>query len=88
MVRAHLVTAEAMVEMTKKDGIAEENGKVEADEEDKNDELPKSKYKAPLPIPKEPYQTGANKYLYFVCSEPGADLIIGVIYIKMLYLTV
>uniref|UniRef100_A0A8C4WY67 Radial spoke head component 4A n=1 Tax=Eptatretus burgeri TaxID=7764 RepID=A0A8C4WY67_EPTBU len=65
------IYAEAMMEMTKKDGIAEENGKEEADEEDKNDELPKSKYKAPLPIPKEPYQTGANKYLYFVCSEPG-----------------
>uniref|UniRef100_UPI00358F88D9 radial spoke head protein 4 homolog A-like isoform X2 n=1 Tax=Myxine glutinosa TaxID=7769 RepID=UPI00358F88D9 len=56
---------EEKMEMPEKDGIPEEN------EEDKNDELPKSKYKAPLSIPKEPYQSGANKYLYFVCSEPG-----------------
>ncbi|XP_074043530.1 radial spoke head protein 4 homolog A isoform X2 [Macrotis lagotis] len=42
----------------------------EADE-DEEDELPKSSYKGPQVIPKEENRTGANKYTYFVCSEPG-----------------
>ncbi|XP_036623517.1 radial spoke head protein 4 homolog A [Trichosurus vulpecula] len=42
----------------------------EADE-DEEDELPKSSYKGPQVIPKEENRTGANKYTYFVCNEPG-----------------
>ncbi|XP_004422305.1 PREDICTED: radial spoke head protein 4 homolog A isoform X1 [Ceratotherium simum simum] len=44
-----------------------DNGNSDADE----DELPKSFYKAPQAIPKEESRTGANKYVYFVCNEPG-----------------
>ncbi|XP_007119834.1 radial spoke head protein 4 homolog A isoform X2 [Physeter macrocephalus] len=44
-----------------------DNGDSEADE----DELPRSFYKAPQAIPKEESRTGANKYVYFVCNEPG-----------------
>uniref|UniRef100_F6Z8X8 Radial spoke head component 4A n=1 Tax=Monodelphis domestica TaxID=13616 RepID=F6Z8X8_MONDO len=42
----------------------------EADEDEK-DELPKSSYKGTQMIPKEENRTGANKYVYFVCNEPG-----------------
>ncbi|EDV20309.1 Radial spoke head protein 4-like protein A [Trichoplax sp. H2] len=48
-------------------GDESENG---SDEEDE-DELPKSNYKPPPTIPREDNRTGANKYIYFVCSEPG-----------------
>ncbi|NXJ81091.1 RSH4A protein, partial [Trogon melanurus] len=45
--------------------------KDEDEEDKKEDEPPKSTYK-PLPIiPKEENGTGANKYVYFVCNEPG-----------------
>lgn len=47
-----------------------DNGEHEADEDDE-DELPRSFYKAPQAIPKEESRTGANKYAYFVCNEPG-----------------
>ncbi|XP_053447660.1 radial spoke head protein 4 homolog A isoform X1 [Nycticebus coucang] len=47
-----------------------ENGESEADE-DEEDGLPKSFYKAPQAIPKEESRAGANKYVYFVCNEPG-----------------
>nr|XP_010963768.1 PREDICTED: radial spoke head protein 4 homolog A isoform X2 [Camelus bactrianus] len=47
-----------------------DNGDSEADEADE-DELPRSFYKAPQAIPKEESRTGANKYVYFVCNEPG-----------------
>ncbi|NWW40322.1 RSH4A protein, partial [Panurus biarmicus] len=47
----------------------------EAEEEDeqkeKEAELPKSTYKPPPEIPKEANGTGTNKYVYFVCNEPG-----------------
>ncbi|XP_004702077.1 radial spoke head protein 4 homolog A isoform X2 [Echinops telfairi] len=46
------------------------NGESEVDE-DEEDELPKPFYKAPQAVPKEESRTGANKYVYFVCSEPG-----------------
>jgi len=52
------------------DEIAEE----EEEGEDNEDALPKSSYKAPKPVPKEtPGQQGANKYIYFVCTELGGD---------------
>ncbi|NXR97879.1 RSH4A protein, partial [Oxylabes madagascariensis] len=47
----------------------------EAEEEDaqkeKEAEPPKSTYKPPPEIPKEANGTGTNKYVYFVCNEPG-----------------
>ncbi|XP_020827287.1 radial spoke head protein 4 homolog A [Phascolarctos cinereus] len=53
-------------EIEEEDNIEES----EADE-DEEDELPKSSYKSPQVIPKEENRTGANKYTYFVCNEPG-----------------
>ena len=47
-----------------------DNGDSEADEDDE-DELPRPFYRAPQAIPKEESRTGANKYVYFVCNEPG-----------------
>ncbi|KAK2519915.1 radial spoke head 4 a-like protein [Columba guinea] len=41
------------------------------DEEKEKDEPPKSTYKPPPVIPKEENGTGANKFIYFVCNEPG-----------------
>lgn len=41
------------------------------DEEKETSEPPKSTYKPPPVIPKEENGTGANKYVYFVCNEPG-----------------
>lgn len=35
------------------------------------DPPPKSTYKPPPPVPKEENHTGANKFTYFVCQEPG-----------------
>uniref|UniRef100_A0A493U2E4 Radial spoke head component 4A n=1 Tax=Anas platyrhynchos platyrhynchos TaxID=8840 RepID=A0A493U2E4_ANAPP len=43
----------------------------EDEEKEKEDEPPKSTYKPPPVIPKEENGTGANKYIYFVCNEPG-----------------
>lgn len=45
--------------------------KGEAGEEDELDPLPKSNYKPPTPVPKEPRHSGTNKFTYFVCREPG-----------------
>ncbi|XP_008850405.1 radial spoke head protein 4 homolog A [Nannospalax galili] len=59
-------------EEVEEEDVAEErdNGESEADE-DEEDELPKPLYKAPQAIPREESRTGANKYVYFVCNEPG-----------------
>ncbi|KAI5608400.1 radial spoke head protein 4-like A [Silurus asotus] len=43
----------------------------EAQEEDELDPFPKSSFKPPTTIPKEPRRTGTNKFTYFVCREPG-----------------
>ncbi|KAM9034721.1 radial spoke head protein 6 homolog A [Sarcophilus harrisii] len=51
------------------EGRDEEEG--EEDEEKEVDEPPKSTWKPPPVIPREESRTGANKYLYFVCNEPG-----------------
>jgi len=40
-------------------------------EEDEEDALPKSQFVPPRKLPVEPYGTGVNKYVYFVCNEPG-----------------
>ncbi|XP_051473803.1 radial spoke head protein 4 homolog A-like [Apus apus] len=55
-------------EVTEETG--EERGEVE-DKDEEKDEPPKSTYKPPPIIPKEENGTGANKYVYFVCNEPG-----------------
>ncbi|XP_037371434.1 radial spoke head protein 6 homolog A [Talpa occidentalis] len=47
----------------------EEEG--EEDEEKAPDVTPKPAWKPPPVIPREESRSGANKYLYFVCNEPG-----------------
>ncbi|XP_059759789.1 radial spoke head protein 6 homolog A isoform X3 [Balaenoptera ricei] len=47
----------------------EEEG--EEDEEKVTDVIPKPTWKPPPVVPKEESRNGANKYLYFVCNEPG-----------------
>ncbi|NXS26779.1 RSH4A protein, partial [Pomatostomus ruficeps] len=58
---------EAVAEGEKEMGEAE----TEDEEKEKEAEPPKSTYKPPPEIPKEENGTGANKYVYFVCNEPG-----------------
>lgn len=59
-------------EEVEEEDVTEErdNGESEG-EEDEEEELPRSLYKAPQPIPREESRTGANRYVYFVCNEPG-----------------
>nr|XP_036269686.1 radial spoke head protein 4 homolog A [Pipistrellus kuhlii]KAF6363566.1 radial spoke head component 4A [Pipistrellus kuhlii] len=59
-------------EEVEEEDVTEEkdNGESEGEEDDE-EELPRSLYKAPQPIPREESRTGANKYVYFVCNEPG-----------------
>ncbi|KFO71717.1 Radial spoke head protein 4 A, partial [Cuculus canorus] len=63
-------------EETEEEEVIEEGEKEmdefeDTDEEKEKDEPPKSTYKPPPVIPKEENGTGANKYVYFVCNEPG-----------------
>ncbi|KAM7136833.1 radial spoke head protein 4 homolog A [Molossus nigricans] len=59
-------------EEAEEEDITEERGNGESEcEEGDEDDLPRSFYKAPQPVPKEESRTGANKYVYFVCNEPG-----------------
>ncbi|XP_019523825.1 PREDICTED: radial spoke head protein 4 homolog A isoform X1 [Hipposideros armiger] len=59
-------------EEVEEEDVTEErdNGDSEGEEGDE-DELPRPSYKAPQAIPKEESRAGANKYVYFVCNEPG-----------------
>ncbi|XP_008322109.1 radial spoke head protein 6 homolog A-like [Cynoglossus semilaevis] len=44
----------------------------DADTDDKEENaVPQSTYKPPPVVPKETVGTGANKFLYYVCKEPG-----------------
>ncbi|NXC86736.1 RSH4A protein, partial [Cercotrichas coryphoeus] len=54
-------------------GEGEKEDEAEEDDEQKEKEAepPKSTYKPPPEIPKEANGTGTNKYVYFVCNEPG-----------------
>lgn len=54
-------------------GEGEKEGEAEEEDEQKEKEAepPKSTYKPPPEIPKEENGTGTNKYIYFVCNEPG-----------------
>ncbi|XP_047567019.1 radial spoke head protein 6 homolog A isoform X2 [Lutra lutra] len=47
----------------------EEEG--EEDEEKVTDVIPKPMWRPPPIVPKEESRSGTNKYLYFVCNEPG-----------------
>ncbi|NWZ34524.1 RSH4A protein, partial [Brachypodius atriceps] len=58
---------ETTAEGEKKTGEAEE----EEEEQKDKAEPPQSTYKPPPVIPKEANGTGTNKYVYFVCNEPG-----------------
>ncbi|NXX41788.1 RSH4A protein, partial [Tricholaema leucomelas] len=64
-------------EETEEEELTEEGGKEvdeiedEYEEKEKEDKPPESTYKPPPVIPKEENGTGANKYVYFVCNEPG-----------------
>ncbi|KAM9408374.1 radial spoke head protein 4 homolog A-like [Pholidichthys leucotaenia] len=49
----------------------EEKGPQEEQGENETDQLPRSTYKAPPVVPKEAIGTGANKFVYYVCKEPG-----------------
>uniref|UniRef100_A0A8C0UPH9 Radial spoke head protein 4 homolog A-like n=1 Tax=Cyanistes caeruleus TaxID=156563 RepID=A0A8C0UPH9_CYACU len=46
-------------------------GEEEEEQKEKEAEPPKSTYKPPPEIPREANGTGTNKYVYFVCNEPG-----------------
>lgn len=53
---------------------AEEEKEEEGGDEDgptEEENLPVNTWKPPPPIIKEDHHTGANKYIYFVCNEPG-----------------
>lgn len=60
-------------------GEEEEKAAAEEEEEDgeekeeAEDSPPKSTYRPPPVVPREENGTGANKYVYFVCTEPGAE---------------
>ncbi|XP_065261546.1 radial spoke head protein 6 homolog A-like [Emys orbicularis] len=64
-------------EETEEEEVIEEGGKEgsedkdEEEDEEKEDEPPKSTYKSPPVVPKEENRTGTNKFIYFVCNEPG-----------------
>nr|XP_056711453.1 radial spoke head protein 6 homolog A-like [Euleptes europaea] len=63
---------EAEEEETAEEGLKEGSDREEEDEDDEEkDEPPKPNYKPPPTIPKEDNRTGANKFTYFVCNEPG-----------------
>ncbi|XP_078490298.1 uncharacterized protein LOC100180393 [Ciona intestinalis] len=53
----------------------EKEDEKEEDEEEgeggEEDDIPKPDFKPPVVIPKEENRAGANKFVYFVCNEPG-----------------
>lgn len=58
----------------KQEEVEKEEEKEDDEEEGEGgeeDEIPKPDYKPPPVIPKEESRTGSNKYMYFVCNEPG-----------------
>ncbi|XP_037389270.1 radial spoke head protein 6 homolog A isoform X2 [Pygocentrus nattereri] len=61
--------AEETHEDEEKEGEAREKDEEEVVEE--VDPLPKSTYKPPPTVPKEPRGSGTNKFTYFACREPG-----------------
>ncbi|CAL8078648.1 unnamed protein product [Calicophoron daubneyi] len=80
----YVVEAEFQEGEDTEDQEEDEEGKEEGDAEGANDDsedgendeetkdvLPKSKWKQPPKVPREPNQVGVNKKVYFVCHEPG-----------------
>ncbi|XP_004630339.1 radial spoke head protein 4 homolog A [Octodon degus] len=71
------VIAEVEIREGEEDEEVEEEDVAEAEERDNGesdadrDELPRPFYKPPQAVPKEETRTGTNKYVYFVCNEPG-----------------
>ncbi|XP_056270117.1 radial spoke head protein 4 homolog A isoform X2 [Pseudoliparis swirei] len=51
--------------------VAEEEEGEEETQENEMDRLPQSAYKPPPAVPKEDLGTGTNKFVYYVCKEPG-----------------
>lgn len=64
---------EEVEELTESGEVTETHGEEEGEEDEEKvaDSIPKSTWKPPPVIPKEESRSGANKYLYFVCNEPG-----------------
>ncbi|XP_058504340.1 radial spoke head protein 4 homolog A-like isoform X2 [Solea solea] len=65
------VESKELEEEEEEDGEREEEEGVAEPEEGERDQLPQSTYKPPPAVPKEIVGTGANKFLYYVCKEPG-----------------
>ncbi|XP_073196917.1 radial spoke head protein 6 homolog A-like isoform X3 [Lepidochelys kempii] len=63
------IEEEEVIEEGGKEGSEDKDE--EEDEEKEEDEPPKSTYKPPPVVPKEENRTGTNKFIYFVCNEPG-----------------
>uniref|UniRef100_A0A3B5AF77 Radial spoke head protein 6 homolog A-like n=1 Tax=Stegastes partitus TaxID=144197 RepID=A0A3B5AF77_9TELE len=53
------------------DEAPEEEGREAETQDSEMDPPPQSTYKPPLMVPQEAIGTGANKFVYYVCNEPG-----------------
>ncbi|XP_019485045.1 PREDICTED: radial spoke head protein 6 homolog A [Hipposideros armiger] len=63
---------EEVEETTEGGEVTDAPGEEEGEEDEKvSDIIPKPTWKPPPVIPKEENRMGTNKYLYFVCNEPG-----------------
>lgn len=64
---------EEVEEMMEGGEVMEAHGEEEGEEDEEKvvDPVPKPQWKPPPVIPKEESRSGTNKYLYFVCNEPG-----------------
>ncbi|XP_006540507.1 radial spoke head protein 6 homolog A isoform X2 [Mus musculus] len=64
---------EEVEEMMEGGEVLETHGEEEGEEDEEKvvDSVPKPQWKPPPIIPKEESRSGTNKYLYFVCNEPG-----------------
>ena len=64
--------------VTSQEGAKEEKADEDDDddEEGEKDDVPKPDYKPPVVIPKEDNRVGVNKYVYFVCNNPGWCVVI------------
>ncbi|KAF5910459.1 hypothetical protein HPG69_018233 [Diceros bicornis minor] len=60
-------------EMTESGEAMEAHGEEEGEEDEEKvpDIIPKPTWKPPPAIPREESRSGTNKFLYFVCNEPG-----------------
>ncbi|XP_071384107.1 radial spoke head protein 6 homolog A [Centroberyx affinis] len=62
-------SAEETAEDEEREGETQDDE--EENEEGEGDPLPRSAYKPPPVVPKEAIRTGVNKFVYYVCKEPG-----------------